>query len=237
MVNYFFQKEKYPSIKNVIIFNSQEINKIKEIISNKNRYEIKNKINNINNRINYIDITDDFFYIMNNFEEICKICGIYNNRLDLNPQSKNNVILILKIILSRLFLNDHNENNNLDYQLYNFIVIDYLKEYTNEEFYFSFQLNTEKNLFDVLLIDNDKKYTNKNNNNLFYNSEQTINIYESILFYANNNFLFNNINNDYIEYDISFYEFKKLFFSLPYLNDLLWKNCYKLSSTKKKYKS
>ena len=233
MVNYFFQKEKYPSIKNVIIFNSQEINKIKEIISNKNRYEIKNKINNINNRINYIDITDDFFYIMNNFEEICKICGIYNNRLDLNPQSKNNVILILKIILSRLFLNDHNENNNLDYQLYNFIVIDYLKEYTNEEFYFSFQLNTEKNLFDVLLIDDDKKYSNKNNNNFFYNSEQTINIYESILFYANNNFLFNNINNDYIEYDISFYEFKKLFFSLPYLNDLLWKNCYKLSSTKK----
>ena len=228
MVNYYFQKEKYPTIKSVLIFNYHEIEKIKEIINNKNRYEIKNKINNIDNKINYIDITDDFIYIMNNFEEICKICGVYKR--DLNPQSKNNVIIILKIILSHLFLSKDEDNVN-DYQLYDFIVIEYLKEYTNEEFYFSFEFNLEKNVFDVTFMDNDNIY--KNNNNFYYASNKIMNIYESILFYANNNFLFNNSYNDYIEYDISFYEFKKLFFTLPYLNDLLWKNSYKLNNIRK----
>ena len=236
MVNYYFQKEKYPSIKSVIIFNYQEIDKIEEIIKNRNRYDIQNNYNNIDKTINYIDITVYFIYIMNNFEEICKLYGIYNNKLDINPQSKNNVILILKIILPNLFLKIRkNEDINYDYKLYDSIVIEYLKEYTNEEFYFSFEFNEEKNLFDVSFKDNDKKYSNKNDNQYNYNLSSDINtsIYESILFYANNNFLFNNINNDYIEYDISFYEFKNLFFSLPYLNDLLWKNCYKVNNAKK----
>ena len=137
MVNYFFQKDKYPSIKSVLIFNNQDNEKIQEIINNKNRYEIKNKSNYINNILNYIDITDDFIYVMNNFGEICQMNGI-NNRFDRNPQSKNNVILILKIILYNLFLNKSNNKNDYDYQLYDCIVIEYLKEYTNEEFYFSF---------------------------------------------------------------------------------------------------
>ena len=236
MVNFFFQKEKYPSIKSVLIFNYDNIDKIKDIINNKNRYDIKNKINIINNVINYIDITEDFIFIINNFEEICKINGLNHNKLDMNPQSKNNIILILNIILYNLFLTNNKNNDNIyDYNNYNYIVIEYLKEYTNEEFYFSFELNEEKNLFDISFIDNDKKYSNKNDNQYNYNFSSDVNtsIYESILFYSNNNFLFNNSNNDYIEYDISFYEFKNLFFNLPYLNDLLWKNCYKLNNSKK----
>jgi hypothetical protein len=127
----------------------------------------------------------------------------------------------------------NNNKNNLDYSIYDFVVIEYIKEYTNEEFYFSFEFNNQKGIFDVSFIDNDKKYNNQynyqsSNNNLTPEEK----IYESILFYSHNNYLFNNSNNDYIEYDISFYEFKKLFFSLPYLNDLLWKNCYKLSNSK-----
>ena len=236
MVNYFFQKEKFPSIKSVLIFNYEDIEKIQDIISNKNRYDIKNKINIINNIINYIDITDNFIFYLNNFEEICKINGLNHNKLDMNSQSKNNVILILKIILYNLFLNNNKNNDNpYDYNNYNFIVIEYLKEYTNEEFYFSFKMNEEKNLFDISLIDNDKKYinihNNQNNDNISYDSN--IEIYKSILFYANSNFLFNNSNNDYIEYDITFYEFKKLFFNLPYLNDLLWKNSYKSNNLKR----
>jgi hypothetical protein len=230
MVNYFFQKEKYPSIKNVLICNFQDIEKIGEIIKNKNKYNIRSKYNTIENGINYIDITDDFIYIMSNFEEICQINDI-NNKLDMNPQSKNNVVLIIKIILYDIFLN--NNKNNIDYSIYDFVVIEYIKEYTNEEFYFSFEFNNQKGIFEVSFIDNDKKYNNQynyqsSNNNLTPEEK----IYESILFYSHNNYLFNNSNNDYIEYDISFYEFKKLFFSLPYLNDLLWKNCYKLSNSK-----
>ena len=220
MINYFFQKEKYPSIKSVLICNVQDIDKIKEILHNKNRYDIRSKVNNINNIINYIDITDNFIYIMKNFEEICKIYGINEQKLDMNPQSKNNVILILKIIIFNLFfLNKKNNNNNYDYNLYNLIVIEYLKEYTNEEFYFSFELNLEKNLFNISLIDNENKYSNTYENLNNYSFDSNIKIYESILLYSNNNFLFNNTNNDYIEYDISFYEFKKLFFHLPYLTD------------------
>ena len=134
-----------------------------------------------------------------------------------------------------LFLNTNlNDNNNVyDFQLYDIIVIEYLKEYTNEEYYFSFDFNQEKNLFDVSFIDSNKKYS-MDDNELFndYSFDKVINIYETILSYANSNFLFNNSNNNYIEYDISFYEFKKLFFTLPYLNDLLWKNCYKITSKK-----
>ena len=229
MVNYFFQKEKYPSIKNVLICNFQDIEKIGEIIKNKNKYNIRSKFNTIENGINYIDITDDFIYVMSNFEEICQINDM-NNKLDMNPQSKNNVVLIIKIILYDIFLN--NNKNNLDYTTYDFVVIEYLKEYTNEEFYFSFEFNNQKGVFDVSFIDNDKKYNNQYNYQSNNNLTPEEKIYESILFYSHNNFLFNNSNNDYIEYDISFYEFKKLFFSLPYLNDLLWKNCYKLSNSK-----
>ena len=236
MVNYFFQKEKYPSIKSVLIFNYEDIDKIQNIINNKNRYDIKNKINIINNIINYIDITDNFIFILNNFEEICKINGLNHNKLDMNSQSKNNVILILNIILYNLFLKTNKNNNNInEYNNYNFIVIEYLKEYTNEEFYFSFKMNEEKKIFDISLIDNDKKYINLYNNqpndNVSYDSN--IEIYKSILYYVNSNYLFNNSNNDYIEYDITFYEFKKLFFNLPYLNDLLWKNCYKSNNLKR----
>ena len=232
MVNFFFQKEKYPSIKSVLIFNYEDKDKVQEIINNKNRYEIKNNYNTIDNIINYIDITEKFIFILNNFEEICKNNGLNKNNLDMNPHSKNNIMLILKIILNNLFLNNKNNNITCDYIIYDSIVIEYLKEYTNEEFYFSFKMNEERNIFDISFIDNDKKYTNLHKDQFNDNISDNIEIYKSILFYANNNFLFNNSNNAYIEYDISFYEFKKLFFKLPYLNDLLWKNCYKSSNIK-----
>ena len=86
---------------------------------------------------------------MSNFEEICQINDM-NNKLDMNPQSKNNVVLIIKIILYDIFLN--NNKNNLDYSIYDFVVIEYLKEYTNEEFYFSFEFNNQKGVFDVITI-------------------------------------------------------------------------------------
>ena len=233
MVNYFFQKEKYPSIKSVLLCNFQDIDKIREIIHNKNRYDIKNKVNNINDIINYIDITDNFIYVMKNFEEICKIYDINDNKLDMNPQSKNNVILILKIVIFNLFfLDKKNNNNSYDYNLYDFIVIEYLKEFTNEEFYFSFELNLENNTYNISFIDNDKKYSNAYENLDNNSFGSNIELYEAILLYSNNNFLFNNTNTDYIEYDISFYEFKKLFFHLPYLTDLIWKNCHKLNTAK-----
>jgi hypothetical protein len=78
MVNYFFQKEKYPSIKNVLICNLQDIEKIGGLIKNKNKYNIRSKYNTIENGINYIDITDDFIYVMSNFEEICQINDMNN---------------------------------------------------------------------------------------------------------------------------------------------------------------
>ena len=56
------------------------------------------------------------------------------------------------------------------------------------------------------------------------------NIFELVLLYADSNFLFNNINNEYLDYNISFDDFKNIFTNLPYLNDILFKNIYKLFS-------
>ena len=108
-----------------------------------------------------------------------------------------------------------------------FIGIEYCKEYTNEKLFFYFNYNSDKNDYNVELKDiynrygyDLKDYTEKNEEN----------IYELILLYANNNFLFNNKNNNYLEYNISFKDFKNIFVNLPYLNDILFNNIYKIFS-------
>ena len=141
MINYFFQKEKYSFIKNVSIYNKS--NKIDNLINNKNLNfnVIKNKFSNIKKIIDYIDITSEFLFIFNNFSEICNMFDLYN-KSDLNPQSKNNVILILKMILFDIFINN-NENSGkkrCGEDSYDFIVIEFHKEYTYEELFFSSSL-------------------------------------------------------------------------------------------------
>ena len=230
MVNYFFQKEKYSFIKNVSIYNKS--NKIDNLINNKNINfnVIKNKFSNIKKIIDYIDVTSEFLFIFNNFSEICNMFDLYN-KSDLNPQSKNNVILILKMILFDIFINnnENSENKKYDKDSYDFIVIEFHKEYTYEELFFSFKYNEEKNYFDVEFLDENNSYKNIN----FDYKEKKLkdkNIFELVLLYADSNFLFNNINNEYLDYNISFDDFKNIFTNLPYLNDILFKNIYKLFS-------
>ena len=230
MVNYFFQKEKYSFIKNVSIYNKS--NKIDNLINNKNINfnVIKNKFSNIKKIIDYIDVTSEFLFIFNNFSEICNMFDLYN-KSDLNPQSKNNVILILKMILFDIFINnnENSEKKKYDKDSYDFIVIEFHKEYTYEELFFSFKYNEEKNYFDVEFLDENDSYKNIN----FDYKEKKLknkNIFELVLLYADSNFLFNNINNEYLDYNISFDDFKNIFTNLPYLNDILFKNIYKLFS-------
>ena len=212
MVNYYFQKEKYSTIKNVFIY---KIRNIEEISNSK--------------EIHYYDITSKFLFYYNNFSEICDKF-IYYNKSDLNPQSKNNVILILKIILYELFIQteeNKNKKEKNDLLELGFIGIEYCKEYTNEKLFFYFNYNSDKNDYNVEFRDiynrygyDLKDYTEKNEEN----------IYELILLYANNNFLFNNKNNNYLKYNISFKDFKNIFVNLPYLNDILFNNIYKIFS-------
>ena len=228
MVNYFFKKEKFSFIKSVLIFNKAAYDKTEQLFHNNNNDNIKQKYRDIKNIIDVIDITFDFIFIYDNFFELSDIFNLYN-RLDLNPQSKNNVILILKIILYDIFI--RNKENNLhkqyDYNSFDFIIIEYYKEFTSEEIFFSFKYNSINNYFDIELKDINNRYGDLNDD---YKEKRLQNksIYELILLYANNNFLFNNNNSEYLEYNISFDEFKKIFTSLPYLNDILLKNIYKL---------
>ena len=227
MVNYFFKKEKFSIIKNVLIYKKNYIDKI---LNNKNQNDIKDKFNKIKWINDYIDITYEFLYIYNNFSEICEMFDLYY-KTDLNPQSKNNVILILKIILYNIFIvNKENSNEKIyDYDSFDFIVIEYYKEYTYEELFFSFKYNPNKKIFEIHFLDINKSFGDLNieyKKNQFKNK----NIYEMILLYSNSNFLFNNINNGYLDYNLSFNDFKNVLKNLPYLNDILFKNIYKTFS-------
>ena len=230
MVNYYFKKEKYSMIKNVLIYN--KTNRIENILANKDTNEIKNEFKRIKKLFNYKDITSDFLFIYDNFSEICQMFDFYN-KTDLNPKSKNNVVLILKIILYDILLknNTNSENKDFDYNSFDFIVIEYYKEYSCEYLFFSINYNEKANNFDVNFLDINNRYGNLNT---YYEEKrfENKNIYELILLYANSNFLFNNINNDYLEYNISFDNFKNIFTHLPYLNDILYKNIYKRFSWK-----
>ena len=242
MVNYYFKKEKFSMIKSVLIY-KKNIN-IENIIDNplnenknnlnlsidKHPKSIKSENNKIKKILDEIDVTSEFFFLYNNFSEICEMFDFYN-KSDLNPQSKNNIILILKIILYNISIK-HKENphdKKYDYNSFEFIIIEYNKEYTYEQLCFSINYNSKKHNFDI-------KFSDENNNygDLYIDYKDKIfenkNIYELILLYANSNFLLNNYNNEYLEYNISFNDFKNIFSHLPYLNDILYKSIYKIFS-------
>ena len=220
MVNYFFKKENFSFIKSVLICNID--NKLKNMSNNIYENEFRNKFDEIK-KID-INITSQFLFLYNNFSEICEMFDFYN-KSDFNPQSKINIILILKIILYDIFLKNESASKH-NYNLYNFIIIKYIKEFTYEDLYFSFKYNPQKKFFDVEFFDLNNKYGNLYNVYLQKKLENK-SIYELILLYANSNFLFNNINNEYLDYNISFEEFKNVFNNLPYLNDILFKNIYR----------
>ena len=220
MVNYFFKKENFSFIKSVSICNID--NKLKNMSNNIYENEFRNKFDEIK-KID-INITSQFLFLYNNFSEICEMFDFYN-KSDFNPQSKINIILILKIILYDIFLKNESASKH-NYNLYNFIIIKYIKEFTYEDLYFSFKYNPQKKFFDVEFFDLNNWYGNLYNVYLQKKLENK-SIYELILLYANSNFLFNNINNEYLDYNISFEEFKNVFNNLPYLNDILFKNIYR----------
>ena len=220
MINYYFKKENYSFIKDVLICN--KYNKINKNTINNYQNDFKNKYDEI--KENDINVTSEFLFLYNNFSEICEMFDFYN-KSDFNPQSKNNIIIILKIILYDIFLKDEGKSK-YNQNLYDYIIIKYMKEYTCEELYFSFKYNSSKKNFDVKFCDTNNRYGYLYNYYIQKKLEDK-NIYELILLYANSNFLFNNINNEYLDYNISFEEFKKVFNNLPYLNDILFKNIYR----------
>ena len=215
MVNYYFKKEKYCSIKNVIVFNKQNLKEVKDFIYDKNQYnkDIKNFL-----RIKsqpFQDITNEFIYNLNNiysiYKEVEEINGKQNNYFSytLNNNSKDNILLILNYIYIKKGFLDEN---------YDSIILEYNKEFSNEEFYF--KINKEKK--EIFFDDINLIYSS----NYYYKSNSEIDIYKSILFYSYSNLFLSNTNNNYINIDINFDIFKKLIFNLPYLSDLIYKNCF-----------
>ena len=75
MINYYFKKEKFPIIKNVLIY--IKTNKAEKIFNNEYSNDASNKIKNLKNIIEYIDITSKFIFIYNNFAEICEKFDMY----------------------------------------------------------------------------------------------------------------------------------------------------------------
>ena len=106
MINYYFKKEKFPIIKNVLIYNKAY--KSEKFFNNEHKNDRRNSVKRINYIVEYIDITSKFIFIYNNFSEICEKFDMYY-KTDLNPQSKNNIILILKIILFEIFIVNKND--------------------------------------------------------------------------------------------------------------------------------
>ena len=92
------------------------------------------------------------------------------------------------------------------------------KEFSNEEF--SFKINKEKK--EIFFDDINLIYSS----NYYYKSNSEIDIYKSILFFSYLNLFLSNTNNNYINIDINFDIFKKLIFNLPYISDLIYKNCF-----------
>ena len=211
MVNYYFKKEKYSSIKNVIVFNRKNLNEIKNYL-----YDNEYIKTNLENKINlYQDITNEFCFNLNNlysvYKEVEKIKNIKNKNFpfNLNRNSLDNILFILNYI----YIKNGFSNENFD-----IILIEYNKEFSNEEFYF--KINKQKK--EISFDDINSIYSS--NFNYKFNNE--LNIYKSILYYSFSNLLFINTNNNYINTNINFDDFKKLIFNLPYLSDLIYKNCF-----------
>ena len=215
MVNYFFKKEKYCSIKNVIVFNKNNLKEVKDFIYDKNQYnkDIKSFLRNKSQL--FQDITTEFIYNLNNiysiYKEVEEINGTKNKNISytLNNNSKDNILFILNYIyIKKGFLDE----------TYDSIILEYNKEFSNEEFYF--KINKEKN--EIFFDDINSIYSF----NYYYKSNSVVDIYKSILFYSYSNLFLSNTNNNYINIDINFDVFKKLIFNLPYLSDLIYKNCF-----------
>ena len=215
MVNYFFKKEKYCSIKNVIVFNKNNLKEVKDFIYDKNQYnkDIKSFLRNKSQL--FQEITTEFIYNLNNifsiYKEVEGINGKKNKNLSytLNNNSKDNILFILNYIyIKKGFLDE----------TYDSIILEYNKEFSNEEF--SFKINKEKK--EIFFDDINLIYSS----NYYYKSNSEIDIYKSILFYSYSNLFLSNTNNNYINIDINFDIFKKLIFNLPYISDLIYKNCF-----------
>ena len=214
MVNYYFKKEKYCSIKNVIVFNKNNLKEVKDFIYDNNQYNNDINLLGIKSQI-FQDITHEFIYNLNNiysiYKEIEEIYGKKNKKFlyILNNNSKDNILLILNYIYIK---------NGFFDETYDSIIIEYNKEYSNEEFYF--KINKEKK--EIIFDDINSIYSF----NYYFNSNSEIDFYKSILFYSYSNLFLSNSNNNYINIDINFDIFKKLIFNLPYLSDLIYKNCF-----------
>lgn len=174
MINYSYEKELFPHIKNVFVFNSSNLKLIKDILYDKNIYvkDIMTILNIKEKTTPYQDITNEFITAYNNYKNL-DIRITYDFLLDL-----------LKEIIVK--------NNYFTNEKYDAIVIHYVNSFSSDEYMFkftnegviTFESNLNKNKETKGLYESMFKYSNEDlfSYRHYLDTQITFDIFKDIIF-------------------------------------------------------